>query len=236
MPRKEGRRLDHFGDPLPVDAVTRLGTVRFHHCNCAAYSPDGKTIATADSEEVNLWEVATSKKICQLRLESRGSSAVGLIFSHGGKKLAVIGWGGTSVQVWDLETLKKTVFAQANGGGGGGGWSDAAAFSRDDKTLFAATSTTLFIWDLASGKKLKEFSMRVMDKPIDIRMVAFSEDGTVAAARGLKKVHLWDTHTGNMLHELDSLTAGETMKFSRDGKTLVVPGWGHWMHIFRNRA
>ncbi len=128
-------RLDRFGDPLPAGVLARLGTVRFHRCSCAAYSPDGKIIATADSDEVNLWDVATSKKIRRLPLEDR-RSAVGLIFSHDGKKLAAIGWGGASVHVWDLNNFKKAHLVQADGGGCGGDWSHAAAFSSDDKTLF----------------------------------------------------------------------------------------------------
>src|SRR5262245_1304125 len=121
-------RLDRFGDPLPVGALTRLGTLRFHRCSHAAYSPDGKIIATADSDEVNLWDVATSKKIRRLPLQNHWS-AVGLIFSHDGKKLAVIGWGGTSVRLWDLGTFNKVDLVQADGGSAGGDWSNAAAFS-----------------------------------------------------------------------------------------------------------
>src|SRR5262249_19727521 len=159
-------RLDRFGDPLPPGVLARLGTVRFHRCGCAAYSPDGKTIATADRDEVNLWEVATSRKIRRLPLDDRWSSAAGLMFSHAGKKLAMIGWGGTSVVVWDLATLNRTRLAQAEGGSGGGDWGSAAAFSADDRTVSAGTCTSLFVWDVASGKKLKEFPLRVMDKPI----------------------------------------------------------------------
>ncbi len=222
--------LDRFGDPLPPGVLVRLGTVRFHHCNCAAYSPDGKIIATADSEEVNLWDVATTRKMRHLPLEQLRSTA-GLIFSHDGKKLAALGWGGTAVHVWDLDNFKKVVLTQSDGGSGGGDWSNAAAFSSDDKTLIAATSTRLFVWDLASGKKLKEFPLLVQDQPIRVRLVAFSEDGKVAATRGEKTVHLWDTQTGKLLHEIEVVRYGETLQFSRDGKILIVPGVDHWMNM-----
>jgi WD40 repeat protein len=226
-------RLDRFGDPLPAGALARLGTLRFHRAECAAYSPDGRTIATADRDEVNLWDAATSKKIRQLPLESR-SSFGSLIFSHDGKKLAATSWGGMVVQIWDLDTFKKVTLVQADEGGGVSvDWGNAAAFSSDDKTFFAATHNALFVWDVASGKKIKEFPLRLKNAPIFVRMVAFSEDGKVAAVQGEEKtLYLWDTRTGQVLHESELLGVGETMKFSPDGKTLAVPGKGHWMSLF----
>jgi WD40 repeat protein len=224
-------RLDRFGDPLPVGALARLGTVRFHRCRCAAYSPDGKVIATADGREVNLWDVATSKKIRQL-LVDRELWAAGLIFSHSGKKLAAVSSGGDAVQVWDLDTGNQVLLRQTDTGGYGGDWGNAAAFSDDDKTLYAATSRSLYVWDVASGKKLHQFPFRHHDKPVYVRMVAFAEGGSVAATQGENTAYLWDPRTGKLLHELELLRGGDVLQFSRDGKTLAVPGWGQWMRVF----
>jgi WD40 repeat protein len=223
-------RLDRFGDPLPAGALARLGTSRFHRCNCAAYSPDGKVIAAGDSDEVNLWDAATSRVIRRLPLDDR-ISTVGLIFSHDGKKLAAVGWGGTAVQVWDLATFTKITLSQVEGGSGGGDWGSAAAFSSDDRTLFSATARELFAWDVASGEKRKQMPFLVKDQPARGRMVAFSEDGKVAATQGEEKVYLWDTQTGQLRHEVGTVKLGETMKFSRDGKALIVSGHGHWMNV-----
>src|SRR5262249_54985541 len=97
-------RLDRFGDPLPPGVLVRLGTVRFNRCDCAAYSPDGKIIVTGDHDGIHVWEAATGKKLRQLPVKDRGPA--GLIFSHDGKRLAAIGWGGMSVQVWELDHFR----------------------------------------------------------------------------------------------------------------------------------
>ena len=92
--------------------------------------------------------------------------------------------------------FKKVLVANADGVSGGGDWSACAAFSADSKTLFGATSGKLLVWDISSGKKLKEMPFRAKDKGLDIRHVAFSDDGRVAATQGEQKVHVWDTATG----------------------------------------
>jgi WD40 repeat protein len=149
-----GQRLDRFGDPLPAGALARLGTVRFHHASCSAYSPDGMIVATADSDAAYLWDAASGKLLRELPVEERRPA--GLIFSHDGKKLAGIGFLGTSAQVRDLTTFKTILVVKLKGGHGGGDWSRAAAFSADDRTFFAAKASTMFVWDVVSGKKLKE--------------------------------------------------------------------------------
>ena len=46
----EPPRQDIHGDPLPPDAIGRLGTVRFRHGGIVAdvaYAPDGRSLATS---------------------------------------------------------------------------------------------------------------------------------------------------------------------------------------------
>src|SRR5947209_4047616 len=69
---KTPARLDRFGDPLPPGVVARLGTVRFHRSDCAAYSPDGKFVVTGDGDGIYFWEAATGRKLRQLPTEDWG--------------------------------------------------------------------------------------------------------------------------------------------------------------------
>ena len=71
-------RTDFFGDPLPVGAVARLGTIRFRQVErsaAIAFSPDGKSVAASGiGAVVHIWETATGKEIS--RFTSRPDSLV----------------------------------------------------------------------------------------------------------------------------------------------------------------
>jgi hypothetical protein len=60
-------RLDRHGDPLPSDAIARLGTVRWRHgfsVHALAYSPGGKMIAASGTgRAITLWDAVTGKEL-----------------------------------------------------------------------------------------------------------------------------------------------------------------------------
>jgi hypothetical protein len=65
-------RTDALGDPLPLGAVARLGTLRFKHnpagnqpIDTALISPDGTKIASMVSSagSIRLWDAASGKEI-----------------------------------------------------------------------------------------------------------------------------------------------------------------------------
>lgn len=223
---------DCRGDALPAGVLARLGTVQFTHGSLAAFSPDGKIVVTADHAGVHVCEYATGKKLRLLPVKDN-RPAVGLVFSHSGKKLAVILSGGASVDIWDVATFQKTVLTQSYPGLRGlGDWSHAAAFSTDDKTLYCASESVLFHWDVASGKKLQEIPLRHNDAEVDFALIAFSADGKVAATHDLHKVLVWETATGKLKFKIADEKDGHespmcwvfNLLFSGDGSTLVVPG------------
>jgi RNA polymerase sigma factor (sigma-70 family) len=124
LPKAEEKaavRVDRYGDPLPPDAVARLGTLRFRmdseQAHGLSFTPDGKTIAIA-SGGLWLFDAATGKRTKSLR--PRGWSIWQVALSPDGKRLLAAVQGQkpipvknglklkSGVQIWDMATGRKT--------------------------------------------------------------------------------------------------------------------------------
>jgi WD40 repeat protein len=85
---RTGKEVLPFGDDRG-----RIGEV--------AFSPDGRTIATADAElgTISLWDSLTGKRT--RRMETDQWRIFGLVFTPNGKKLVSAGENGT-ILVWNV--------------------------------------------------------------------------------------------------------------------------------------
>src|SRR5262245_61447203 len=83
-------RTDRYGDPLPADAVARLGTTRLHHANyvwSVAFAPDGMTVASAGLDDViHVWDTATGKE--RVQFAGHADSVRSVAFAPDGKLVA----------------------------------------------------------------------------------------------------------------------------------------------------
>ena len=190
----------------------------------AAFSPDGKTLASvSDDETVKLWYMATGKEQATFQghteadKESTGAihSVMSVAFSPDGKTLAAASYDMT-VKVWDVATAKRTTLQ---------GHTHAVysvAFSPDGKTLASASGDkTVRLWDLATNKE--RAVLQGHTEPVI--SVAFSPDGKILASAGVdKSVKLWDVATGRERATLQGTEAVWSVAFSPDGKTLASAG------------
>src|SRR5262249_19846069 len=132
---------DRFAPALTVHA--HAGGVQ-----SVAFSPDGKTLATANSMEyvVKFWDAETGEPRATLRGHRRG--VTGLAFSPDGSTL--VSSSGDGLRLWDARTGRpRLAFA------GGAGILYTAAFSPDGRRIASGGwDGVLRLWDAADGKEL----------------------------------------------------------------------------------
>jgi RNA polymerase sigma factor (sigma-70 family) len=138
-----------------------------------------------------------------------------LAYSPDGKM--IVSSGGRALIFWDAATGKESrQFPISNGGQVRG-----VAFSPDGK-LFATTGRTAQLWDIASGKMLRELK----NVPSRVIALAFSPDGKLLASGYLDgTLSLEDVAGGDEKRRIDSGQGGvNTVAFAPDGKLLASGG------------
>jgi len=161
-PSAEARRsilLDCYGDPLPPDAVLRLGTLRHRYLHRFKGHdqalPDGKTVLTNSEKEVRWVEMATGRLMRSWALP-KGQSVSG--FSQDGKKALL--HDSDNFHLWDLESYKEVKrFSNKDKLG-----FIQAMFDQDGKMVATYDGAghnpgNLRLWDIENGRDLWQEEM-----------------------------------------------------------------------------
>jgi RNA polymerase sigma factor (sigma-70 family) len=214
--------VDAFGDPLPPDALARLGTVRFRpggYAASIAFSPDGKQIVTGSSSDVSVWDTGSGKEVCRLSGE-RGSGW------HGGAALLTA--DGRSIltherigsqqffRLRDRITLKEIHKFAAD-------FVDFRCLTTDGERAIGLSQGDrgykVEVWDVTQGARIRAWNAH----KDYIWAMSLGRDGKTLVTGGADKViRLWDVETGQLRRELaDHPDVVSKLALSPDGKVVA---------------
>jgi len=203
------------GPPPPAKVIAEWTSFKGHtdQVNSLAFTPDGKTLASASNDgTAKLWDVTKGQE--QVTLYGHHGRNYCVAFSPDGRLLASCSDDAT-VRLWDVATRRHRATLA-----GHSKRVRSAAFSPDGKTLATAGwDSTVRLWDVTTGRE-RALSL---SHPGWVNCVTFSPDGTLLASCGSDAtVKLWDAATGRERATLRGHTSQvEAVAFSPDGKWLA---------------
>jgi RNA polymerase sigma factor (sigma-70 family) len=229
-------RLDRYGDPLPAEAISRLGSVRFRHgslITSLAFTPDGKQLISKSDDGLRIWAAATGRELGHVTVEPDDSILAAFV-PRDGKTVITMEWvrGVKSIRVRNRADL--TVLREFEVGD-----LQKPRWSPDGKLLFGLQSprwgpdgkplvgskpdnSTLETWDTVEGKRLPSWKAQ----GADISTYEFLADGKTLVTGGRDKaIRWWDVATGQQQREMRGHpnVVGK-LALSADGRLLATLG------------
>ena len=181
----------------------------------AVFSPDGRQVASGDSERaVRVWDVATGALVHTL-IGSTNRLVLSVAFLPDGKGLvsaAGNGFGSAGdVTLWDLHTgLKRWRRSDEQV------WS-VAVTPDGSAVAYQTTAQKVALLDAGTGQPMRKF-----DTGDTCRGLAISPDGRLLAATARHAIKVWDLATDRLVRTLIGHTNWvDSLAFSPDSRHLV---------------
>jgi RNA polymerase sigma factor (sigma-70 family) len=210
-------RTDRYGDPLPAEALARLGTLRFRHggyLQLLAFLPDGKSLIGKGFDGIRVWDAATGSEVRQICTANDTPATAAL--SPDGK--LIVGAGRTpegTIVVLEAATGKPVRRF-------GKRYFNRIVFSPDGKVLAVLCPPAVIeLWDPATGASLRTLE----GHRNQLWSAAFSPDSkTLISGGDDKTVRFWELATGKEVLQIVCPEGVRQVALSPDGSLLASIG------------
>lgn len=210
--------------------------------NTAAFSPDGRWLATAgDDNQILLWDVSTLRdpqvQSVPRRLDGHTAKVVDLAFSADGKYLASASWD-RRVGIWDISALKLKRYLSGHQGP-----VNAAQFSGDGLYVYSGGADGhIRLWKFTTGEYLRSvvrngFGINVMHLSPELNVLAYGGSNGMMRSISINadgsEIELWNGGPPVLAVTIDPQT--KKMIFSTsEGRVLIADALvGEIQHDFR---
>jgi WD40 repeat protein/serine/threonine protein kinase len=182
-----------------------------------ALSLDGKSALTGTLDgKAQLWDVARGQPYWPPLVHPELVSAVAFA-PHGG--VIVTGCGDNEARLWDVQTGKALGGSLWHRPSEGTIWS--VVLGPDDRLLTGGDDGTARVWSVSRGESVGQ----ALAHQDEVRAVAFSRDGRLAASGGYDRiVRLWQTAPRPFVGPLAHGSPLTGAALSRDGKRAATAG------------
>ncbi len=176
-----------------------------------AFSPDGNTLAVANSDVILLWDIKDGKQIGTLRHSKYIRS---IAFSSDGTTL--LSSSDISVKLWNVtSTTHETTYTELAIS------TSDIIFGPDEKTLISISfnQDSVTTRDVETGMVKATFTFTNPDS------IALSPDRKTLAIGGTDEMHLWDIFNNKHITQLSGhIRTVKSVAFSPDGRFLASGG------------
>jgi RNA polymerase sigma factor (sigma-70 family) len=225
-PDEKTPSIDADGDPLPNEALARLGTLRFRpggFVQSVAFAPDAKSLVALGTDgTVSVFDAQNGRTV--RRFQCGGIQRRSALSADGRWVVTLAGKSDepfdpeVSVDRWDCTNGQKSNTF-------GKGPYVSATFAPDGKTLAILRYDGMVeLWESHTGQMLR--SLKADDGPgYDLTVTGrFTPDGKIFVTKHrLQGIRSWDVATGRRLHELSDLYMSYLFAVS-SRNTLAVDG------------